>query len=140
MNTEATIKDINWEETIPVRHRVLWPNKLSEFCHIDDDSDGWHFGYYLGDELVSVASVYPNREKARLRKFATLVGAQGKGIGTELLTHIISTIKARGITRFWCDARESATGFYERFGMRREGERFFKSEVPYFKMSMELTG
>ncbi|NQZ05594.1 MAG: GNAT family N-acetyltransferase [Algicola sp.] len=137
------IKEITWQQTIPIRHKVLWPDKPPEFCHIEDDNDGWHFGYYVGDDLVGVASVYPSGSvtgnDARLRKFATLASSQGKGIGTKLLNHIILTLKNRGITLFWCDARETATGFYERFGLHKQGSRFFKSTVPYFKMSVELT-
>ena len=136
---DKNIKEIGWEETIEVRHRVLWPDMPPEFCHIEDDSIGWHFGYYLESKLVSVASVYPNKKEARLRKFATLEDVQGQGIGTELLNYILSSVKKRGIVSFWCDARESSVSFYERFGMAAEGERFFKEGVPYFKMSMKLT-
>ncbi len=146
MNNQQQIKQITWQQTIPIRHQVLWPNKPPEFCHIEGDNDGWHFGYYIDHQLVGVASIYPSTSdlintptrSARLRKFATLASLQGQGIGTKLLEHIILLLKARGITHFWCDARETATGFYERFGMRREGERFFKSTQPYFKMSVEL--
>jgi len=42
------------------------------------------------------------------------------------------------IRYFWCDARESAIGFYRRFGLQADGERFYKSEVPYFKMSKSV--
>lgn len=39
---------------------------------------------------------------------------------------------------FWCDARESACRFYQRFGLQTEGERFYKSDVAYFKMGVNL--
>ena len=133
------IKEIHWKDTIPIRHKVLWPDKPVEFCHIENDDDGWHFGCYVNEKLVSVASVYPNEENARLRKFATLEEYQGLGIGTELLSYIILMLKEKGVKRFWCDAREQATGFYGRFGMECEGSRFFKSAVPYFKMSMLIS-
>ena len=138
MGRNTTIKKITWEETIPIRNRVLWPNKPPQFCYIKDDNDGWHFGFYIEQELVSVASVYPNKGSARLRKCATLEEVQGQGVGTALLEHIILTIRGKGIRHFWCDARETATGFYERSGMHREGERFYKSNIPYFKMSVEF--
>ena len=139
MVKNATIKEVSWEETIPIRHRVLWPNKPPRFCHIKNDNNGWHFGFYIEQQLISVASVYPSMESAQLRKFATLEEAQGRGVGTALLEHIISTVKEKGVRHFWCDARETAIGFYERFGMHREGERFYKSNIPYFKMSVDFT-
>ncbi|MDW2035930.1 GNAT family N-acetyltransferase, partial [Vibrio sp. 665] len=40
---------------------------------------------------------------------------------------------------FWCDARESALRIYQKFGLQKEGERFYKSDIPYFKMSLDLS-
>jgi len=138
MLNKFEIKEINWKDTVPVRHEVLWPNKPPEFCHIPKDDEGWHFGVYIDDELSSVASVYPDGKSARLRKFATLQEYQGQGIGSALLNHILSFVKEKETKYFWCDARESAIGFYERFGMRREGECFYKSNIPYYKMGIAL--
>ena len=58
---------ISWEQTIPLRHSVLWPNKPPEYCHIDGDIDGLHFGVFVDGLLVCVASVYVTLNKARLR-------------------------------------------------------------------------
>jgi ribosomal protein S18 acetylase RimI-like enzyme len=65
--------------------------------------------------VVSVASVYREGRSARLRKFATATEFQGRGIGTKMLKHILSDLESKGVSHFWCDARESAMGFYERF-------------------------
>lgn len=135
---EIEIREIEWQETIALRHEVLWPNKKPEFCHVEGDEDAWHFGAFLSGTLVAVASVYPNDESARLRKFATATEHQGKGIGRTVISYILTVLQNEGVTHFWCDARESALGFYERFGMKPLGERFFKGEVPYFKMSVQL--
>ena len=132
------INEIHWSKTIPVRHQVLWPNKPKEFCHIDDDELGWHFGAYINSKLISVASLYPIDESVRLRKFATIQGFQGKGIGSSLLNHVLLVAKEKEIIHIWCDARESATHFYSRFGLSIEGEKFYKSGIPYFKMSKQL--
>lgn len=127
---------ISWEATIPLRHQVLWPNKKVEYCHVEGDETAWHYGVFESGKLVSVASVFPENKSARLRKFATAKNHQGKGIGTAVIKHIIFDLKNNGITEFWCDARESAIGFYERFGMKVEGAKFFKAHIPYFKMSL----
>ncbi|MFW6362424.1 MAG: GNAT family N-acetyltransferase [Spirochaeta sp.] len=132
------IRRIQWQDTIELRHRVLWPTRNQTFCHVEGDADAWHFGAFLPEGLVSVASVYPEGETARLRKFATAHEHQRKGIGTQMLTHILSDLRDNGFSQFWCDARESAMSFYERFGMKPEGERFFKEDIPYYKMSVQL--
>lgn len=132
---KSICKEIKWEEAIAIRHMVLWPDKAPEFCHVTGDESARHFGIFIDAKLVGVASVYLDKESARLRKFATLKAFQGRGAGTQLLTHILDAVKKDGIRHFWCDARESSIGFYERFGMRKEGDRFYKSDISYYKMS-----
>ncbi|EPJ45149.1 MAG: hypothetical protein OFPII_30060 [Osedax symbiont Rs1] len=82
------IRTIPWQQTIPLRNRVLWPNKPPEFCHIDGDADGLHFGAFVNGVLVCVASVYLTLHKARLRKFATNSRYQNQGIGFAMLNLI----------------------------------------------------
>ena len=129
---------ITADETLAIRHHVLWPNKPVSFCKVADDETGNHYGVFIDEQLVSVASIYIEGDSARLRKFATLTEHQKKGIGKGLILHILSHLKAQKIKHFWCDARTTATGFYQKLGMKTEGDEFDKSGVAYFKMSMDL--
>jgi predicted GNAT family N-acyltransferase len=132
------IRNISWEQTIPLRHTVLWPNKSAEYCHVEGDQGAFHFGAFINDKLVCVASVYLQSNKARLRKFATDTHYQNQGVGSKMLKHIVQSLQDTEARFFWCDARESALGFYKRFGMEASGERFYKGEVPYFTMEVPL--
>jgi predicted GNAT family N-acyltransferase len=132
------IQPITWEKTIPIRHEVLWPNKPPEFCHVEGDEEAMHFGAFINDELVSVASIYFMSDKARLRKFATKTAFQHRGIGTIMLATILQSLKTTDSKIFWCDARETAINFYKRFDMQPYGERFYKDDVAYFKMQVAL--
>lgn len=137
-STLISIEQISWQQTIGLRHAVLWPAKPPEFCHVEDDETGTHFGVFYDARLICVASLFRTQDSIRLRKFATDQDYQGKGVGSELLTHMLSYAKLEGATLFWCDARESAIPFYNRFGFEPEGERFYKGVVPYFKLSVSL--
>lgn len=132
------IRRILWKETMPLRHQVLWSDKKIEYCYVEGDETAWHYGVFELDQIVSVASVFLEYKSVRLRKFATAKKYQGKGIGTVVIKHIINELKSKGFTEFWCDARESAIGFYQRFDMRVDGEKFFKGHIPYFKMSLKI--
>jgi len=132
------IRVISWQQTIPLRQSVLWPSKSPEYCYIEGDDEGLHFGAFINEELVCVASVYLTLNKARLRKFATDANYQQQGIGSKMLTHIILSLKDRQVGYLWCDARESATNFYKRFGMSACSERFYKADVSYLKMEVAL--
>ncbi len=76
------VKKITWEETIPIRHQVLWPDKNPEFCIVEGDARALHYGIFLEAELVCVASIYVSENPARLRKFATLQEYQNQGVGS----------------------------------------------------------
>lgn len=132
------VVNLNWQETIPIRHQVLWPDKPPEFCKVEGDEAAQHYGVKKDGVLVSVASIYFAQDSVRLRKFATLETFQSQGIGSFLFQHIIEELTHAGVSYLWFDARESAQSFYERFGCFVEGERFYKGDIPYFKMRREL--
>jgi len=132
------IQRIMWHEALPIRHEILWPNKPLLFCKVDGDETADHYGVYLNDELVSVASIYRDNRVARLRKFATLVKFQGRGLGSKLIAHILNELEDAGVECFWCDARKTATGFYKKLGMTQQGSEFYKSGVLYLKMEKRL--
>ncbi len=132
------VKPLHWDETIDVRHKVLWPNKTPEYCIVEGDEDALHFGVFIENKLVCVASIYVDGKSARLRKFATLIEFQGKGIGSFMIKFLLAKLKELEISFFWFDARESATEFYKKFGFTIEGERFYKEDIPYYKMFKQL--
>jgi len=134
------IVTLTWDQTIPIRHEVLWPTEKPEYCKVEGDEEALHLGVNIDNTLVCVASVYIDTDKksARLRKFATLTPHQGKGIGTHLIRHFISLLLEQGINHFWFDARMSALGFYQRLGFETASEVFYKNKVPYYKMHQNL--
>ncbi|KAI4862741.1 GCN5-like N-acetyltransferase [Hypoxylon rubiginosum] len=139
----VTVRPISAAETYALRHAVLWPDKPMAYVQLPDDLDGQHFGAFTNgspaEELVSIISLFiDDSGEARFRKFATAPDWQGKGTGTALLKYTIEAAVKLGATSIWCDARQSALGFYRRFGMSGEGAVFFKGEVPYLRMSRPL--
>lgn len=133
------IQQVDTQQVLPVRQQVLWPDKPMSFCLVDGDEIASHYGAFVADQLVCVASIYINGNQARLRKFATVEQYQGQGIGTKVIQHVLDSLRNRDVDYFWCDARTTAIGFYHRFGLRSEGDEFHKSNVGYFKMSLSLT-
>jgi len=133
------IKEINWQLTLPIRQRVLWPNEAELFCKLSGDENALHYGVFIKEKLVSVASIFIKDKQARLRKFATLTDYQGQGIGSKLISYILSQLSKTNANVFWCDARKTATGFYQKLGMAQQGSEFNKLGVHYIKMFMYLS-
>ena len=126
-----TIDKITWQDAMPIRHQVLWANKPIEHCQVEGDEEAEHFGAFVDNVLVGVASIYRDDNQARLRKLAILPGSS-------MIRCVLESFQFSPVEYFWCDARESALAFYEKFGMQVEGERFYKSDVPYYKMKLAL--
>jgi len=55
-----------------------------------------------------------------------------------ITSQVLTQLRCQSVNYFWCDARESAIGFYRRFGMQAEGERFYKGDIPYFRMGLRV--
>lgn len=135
----VTIQSIEAAATYALRHAVLWPDQPAAYVQLPDDATGQHFGAFMEGELVSVISLFVDGAgEARFRKFATAPAWQGQGIGSALLAHTIAAVAAAGATTLWCDARQSALGFYQRFGMQPEGAVFYKGDIPYQRLRRAL--
>ena len=132
------IRRITAAQTYPLRHALLWPDKPYDYVQVENDAAGRHFGAFRAGRLVAVISLFVAEEEARFRKFATDPGCQKQGIGTQLLTRVIEVARQGGARRLWCDARQDAVAFYERFGLRQEGPAFYKGAIAYRRMSRAL--
>lgn len=132
------LKQIQADETWALRHKVMWPEKPLDFVILPNDADGLHYGLFENGQLISVISLFVKGEQAQFRKFATDTTCQGKGYGSQLLAFLIKTAKDLGIKELTCDARVTAIGFYERFGMKVDSEIFQKSGKDYVRMGFNL--
>lgn len=133
-----TICPITPEQTYPLRHSVLWPEKPFEYVKIENDAEGYHFGAFRDEELVAVISLFVDGKTARFRKFAARPDCQRQGIGTNLLNHIIAEACRLGATTLWCDARLESAAFYQRFCMEAVSDVFYKGPIAYAKFSRTL--
>lgn len=135
----VAIQAIEPAQTYALRHAVLWPDKPLAYVQLPDDATGLHYGAFAEEKLVAVISLFIGDDGvARFRKFATDPAWQGRGIGTALLQHVLAAARAQGASALWCDARQNALPFYQRFGLLPEGAVFYKGEVPYVRLSLAL--
>lgn len=131
------------EEVIPLRHRILRKGRPVETAYFAEDRDEKtsHFGLFDNEQhLVCCLTITPksyNGEDAwQLRGMATDELWQGKGLGSQLVQKAIEAIQNQEKkTLIWCNARESAVGFYEKLGWKIDSERFSIEPIgPHYKM------
>ena len=127
------IKFIALEDLLPVRNEVLRDGKLTpnECIFPSDKLDTiFHLGYYVGDELATIASFhqqgYGDFEGVgyQLRGMATIEKYRGQGLGNQLLNFAIVYLRGQKVNYLWCNARKVALQFYHNTGFEIISDEF----------------
>ncbi len=140
---------ISAEDTIEVRWPILRPGFPRDTAIFpgDNDPETRHFGAYLNEKLVGVASIFRapmpddpvDRIAWQLRGMATLPSVRGSGFGRALLEACEVAAHALGVELLWCNARIAAAPFYQLHGWIITGEQFEIPTVgPHFRMLLRL--
>ncbi|MEE9408653.1 MAG: GNAT family N-acetyltransferase [Polaribacter sp.] len=137
-NVILEIKQITSSETLPIRHKVMWPNEPIEYVKLPNDENARHFGLFVNGEASSIISLFIENSEAQFRKFATLIEFQRLGYGAILLKSIIDLIQKEGTRRLWCNARVEKSKFYERFNLKSTDEKFIKGGIEYVIMEKKI--
>ncbi|MEJ2881705.1 GNAT family N-acetyltransferase [Pedobacter sp. GR22-6] len=141
------VRCISARETLPLRSAILRNGKPFEECVFpEDEQEGvFHLGFFVGTQLVSVATLFPDNYPERpglgfrLRGMATGTAYRGSGCGTELIKFALSMLTSANASYIWCNARSSATAFYTKLGFEMLSEEFEISGIgPHFNMIRNL--
>lgn len=139
---------VDLEAIFDLRHHILrqgLPKDEAIFIG-DEESTTYHFGAYWQDPTGNpignilgcatfILNVWEQKPAYQLRGMATHTEFQGHGIGKELLiTAETIIIHETNIHEFWCNARQSAIGFYEKLGWSIESDLFLLRNEPHVKM------
>ncbi len=133
------IQRVEVETILDLRQQVLRPGLPIETACFegDKDPDTHHLAGYMlvggRDQLIGCATFmlrsYHEVPAWQLRGMATDDSYRGCGVGKCLLDSakiqlVGSQFQYKHISLIWCNARESAIGFYERNDWRRESDPF----------------
>jgi len=130
---EFTVRQITAAETIPLRHSVLRPHQPVDACHYpgDEEAVNFHIGAFHNEDLISVASYFLEKHpdldgdlQYRLRGMATAPAFRGQGAGSQLIVKGNEILSKKDVPVWWCNARISAAGYYEKLGLSQLGDIF----------------
>lgn len=133
------VEVVDGSVTRELRRQVLRPSwAVGTPMHGDDEPHAVHVAALAQDATVLGACVLirrpcPVRPEVssawQLRGMATADALRGTGVGAAVLDFAVQQVRARGARLLWCEARESARGFYARHGFTAEGELFPHAET-----------
>jgi GNAT superfamily N-acetyltransferase len=127
------IKKISAESTFSIRNPVLRPNLPIETCRFEGDNlpSTSHFGFFIEEKLTGIVSIFekinenwPNQKQIQIRGMAVLADFQKKGIGDQLVQHVVANAKENKTELIWFNARKNAVSFYEKLGFHIKGAAF----------------
>lgn len=133
------IRSIAAEQTLAFRQVHMWPDKPLDHVKVPGDETALHLGAFDGVMLIAVASFFRQPPRVQVRKLAVAPAYRSAGLGSQLVKEGAALAQREGFTELWCDARQTAHGFYERLGFEIEDETFEKSGVTYQIARLNLT-
>ncbi len=77
-------------------------------------------------------------ETIRLRQMAVANKLHGKGIGASIMSFAENIARDKGYSYISMHARNTAIGFYEKFGYKTKGQEFIEVNVPHHIMEKPL--
>lgn len=132
------VEDVAAEATHDLRWRILRESRPGAPVVFPEDNrpDAFHLGVRNdADTIVAVASFSteptphrPGRSAVRLRGMAVDWPAQHHGLGRLLIGTVVERLRRAGVDVLWCNARDSAAGFYARLGFEVVGDGFVLPE------------
>lgn len=92
------------------------------------------------DEVIMGCCILTNMNNgcARVRQMAVQKNMQGKGIGESIMTFAENLARDKGFKTLTMHARDSAIGFYEKYGYKVKGEQFTEVNIPHHIMEKRL--
>jgi predicted GNAT family N-acyltransferase len=79
-----------------------------------------------------------NNHTLRVRQMAVQNNLQGKGIGASLMSFIETLARDKGYKHLMMHARDTAVGFYEKFGYKVKGDEFIEVGIPHHVMEKRI--
>lgn len=145
---EPGVHSVEPTAVLPLRRQVLRPHQTAEASAYGEDPlpTTHHLAHRdrsgavraVGTSLVQARPGGPARAR-RLRGMAVHPDRRGTGLGRRILDGLVAWAAWEGAEEVWCNARESALGFYARAGFETVGDRFELPDIgPHFVMRRGL--
>jgi len=130
-----------YQQMVALRYQILrQPLGLSfSTDELDKEKDNLLIAAFDDDEMLGCCMLTPkNSQMLQIRQMAVQNNLQGKGIGASLMSFIENLARDKGYKCLMMHARNTAIGFYEKFGYKVIGSEFIKVDVPHHVMEKML--
>lgn len=102
--------------------------------HDEHDASATHVLVTLDNEPIAAARLRFLEGYAKFERIVVRQPWRGRGIGHQLLEHLLMLSRERGYSTFKLNAQTPLEGFYAMHGFSRSGEEFIEADIPHLPM------
>lgn len=131
----------DYQKVIQLRYSILRAPLGLSFTQedLDKEKDHIHIASFEDDDLLGCCMLTKiDQHTLQLRQMAVKDNLQRKGIGASIMSFAESIAKDKGYRRIIMHARDTAIGFYEKFGYKVKGEQFTEVNLPHHVMEKAI--
>ena len=130
-----------YEQMIRLRHQILRQPLGLNFSdeELEMEKDNILIASFEDDEMLGCCMLKPvDSQTLQLRQMAVPDKLQGKGVGASIISFAENLARDKGYSRIMMHARDTAIGFYEKFGYKTVGNEFTEVNLPHHIMEKTL--
>ncbi|RYY49720.1 MAG: GNAT family N-acetyltransferase [Chitinophagaceae bacterium] len=131
-----------YKQMIALRHSILREPLGMSFTaeELEKEKDHILIAAFEEDDMLGCCMLKKvDNQTLQLRQMAVKNTLQGKGIGASIMSFAETISRDRGYRSIIMHARDTAIGFYEKFGYKVKGEPFIEINLPHHVMEKKIT-
>ena len=107
---------------------------------LEKEKDNILIAAFDEDEMLGCCMLIKiDNQTLQLRQMAVNNNLQGKGIGASIMAFAENISRDRGYKKLIMHARDTAIGFYEKFGYKVIGDGFLELNIPHHIMEKKIS-
>lgn len=130
-----------YEQMVQLRHLILRQPLGLTFSkeELEKEKDNILIGAFDEDEMLGCCMLTKIDDSTlQVRQMAVNNNLQGKGIGASIMSFAENLSRDKGYKKLIMHARNTAIGFYEKFGFKVKGGEFTEVNLPHHLMEKKL--
>jgi predicted GNAT family N-acyltransferase len=130
-----------YEQMVKLRYEIMRKPLGLDFSdeELQKEKDDILIGAFEDEEIIGCCLLSKiNHECTRLRQMAVQKNKQGMGIGESMMQFAENIARDRGYKILMMHARETAIGFYEKYGYKAKGDEFIEVNIRHRIMEKSL--
>jgi N-acetylglutamate synthase-like GNAT family acetyltransferase len=130
-----------YEKMVQLRHLILRQPLGLSFSkeELEKEKDNILIGAFDEDDMLGCCMLTKIDDSTlQVRQMAVNNNLQGKGIGASIMAFAENLSRDKGYKKLIMHARNTAIGFYEKFGFKVKGGEFIEVNLPHHVMEKKL--